>query len=58
MPKYTAIKNKTQYKDYCNILEELVFKLPTTESIKNEIESLTPLIEKYDEEHDTFNLEQ
>lgn len=51
--KYTVIRNKSQYEQYCNQLE----KLATDENNKNlqdEIDLLTLLIEKYDEEHNTF----
>lgn len=51
--KYTVIKNEEQYKKYCNILEELI--LNDNKSIKDEIELLTLLIEKWDNEHGTFN---
>jgi HTH-type transcriptional regulator/antitoxin HigA len=52
--KYTLIKSKTQYRNYCNILEELVFTTPKSKALKNEIELLTLLIEKWDAEHNTF----
>ncbi|MCU7552879.1 helix-turn-helix domain-containing protein [Chitinophagaceae bacterium LB-8] len=53
--KYKIIKNKTQYKEYCNKLEELVFSSSKTKAIKDEIDLLTLLIEKWDTEHNTFN---
>jgi len=52
--KYTIIKTKSQYKDYCNKLEELVFSSSKTKAIKDEIDLLTLLIEKWDKEHNTF----
>ncbi|HKC69875.1 MAG TPA: transcriptional regulator [Bacteroidia bacterium] len=52
--KYKIIKSKTQYKEYCKQLEELVVSTSQTKSIKDEAELLTFLIEKYDEEHNTF----
>jgi HTH-type transcriptional regulator / antitoxin HigA len=52
--KYKVIKSKTQYKEYCNMLEELVFTKTKNKEIKDEIELLTFLIEKYDDEHNTF----
>jgi HTH-type transcriptional regulator/antitoxin HigA len=52
--KYKIIKSKTQYKDYCDKLEEIVEMTPKTKFIKDEIELLTFLIEKYDQEHNTF----
>lgn len=50
--KYTIIKTKKQYKEYCNILEDLI--LLDNKSIKDEIELLTLLIEKWDSEHNSF----
>lgn len=52
--KYKVIKNKTQYREYCNILEELVLSSSKLKAIKEEIDLLTLLIEKWDEEHNTF----
>ena len=51
--KYTVIKNAEQYKKYCNILEELI--LNDNKATIDEIELLTLLIEKWDNEHCTFN---
>jgi len=51
--KYTLIKSREQYFSYCNILEELT-KGNTTQDIEDEIELLTLLIEKWDEEHSTL----
>ncbi len=53
--KYTIIKTKTQYKDYSNKLEELVFSNTKTKNVKDEIDLLTLLIEKWDAEHNNFN---
>jgi HTH-type transcriptional regulator / antitoxin HigA len=53
--KYTIIKNKTQYKDYSNKLEELVFANVKSKAVKDEIDLLTLLIEKWDAEHNHFN---
>jgi len=53
--KYKVIKSKSQYKEYCNTLEELVFAKAKSREIKDEIELLTFLIEKYDEEHNSFD---
>ena len=52
--KYTVIKNKTQYKEYCNKLEELVFVNTKSKAIKDEIDLLALLIEKWDAEHNSF----
>ena len=53
--KYKVIKSKAQYNDYCNKLEALVFADAKDKSIKDEIELLTVLIEKWDAEHNTFD---
>lgn len=51
--KYTLIKNLSQYNEYCRMLEELV-ENEESQAIEDEIELLTLLIEKWDEEHNTF----
>lgn len=51
--KYTVIKDKKQYKNYCDTLEELVLKDEGTP--EDEIELLTLLIEKWDKEHGTLS---
>ena len=51
--KYTVIKTDKQYFKYCNILEKLVFS--NYESNEDEIGLLTLLIEKWDDEHNTFD---
>lgn len=53
--KYTIIKNKEQYYLYCNILESLTDIEEKDTNTEDEIDLLTLLIEKYDEEHNTFN---
>lgn len=50
--KYTVIKNKDQYKSYCDKLEELI--LHDKEETYEEIELINVLIDKWDEEHNTF----
>jgi HTH-type transcriptional regulator/antitoxin HigA len=52
--KYTVIKNRTQYNQYCNQLEELVITGAKHKSFQDEIDLLTLLIEKWDEEHNSF----
>jgi HTH-type transcriptional regulator / antitoxin HigA len=54
--QYTIIKNDKQYNKYCNTLELLHDEKKKTKSIKDEIELLTLLIEKYDEENNSFEL--
>lgn len=51
--KYSIIKNESQYYEYCRILEELM-EHEENESLNDEIDLLTLLIEKWDEEHNTF----
>ena len=51
--KYTVIKDVEQYKIYCDILEELI--LEGNKALKDEIDLLTLLIEKWDSEHTTFH---
>lgn len=50
---YKVIKTDEQYFEYCNILEKLVFS--NYEANEDEIELLTLLIEKWDEEHNTWD---
>jgi len=50
--KYTVIKDVEQYKKYCDILEGLILR--GNKSSKDEIELLTLLVEKWDNEHSTF----
>lgn len=52
--KYKIIKNKTQYNQYCNQLEKLVMSGAKRKAVQEEIDLLTLLIEKWDEEHNTF----
>ena len=47
--KYRIIKSEKQYMNYCNELENLLSN--NKKSDQDEIELLTLLIEKYDEEH-------
>lgn len=53
--KFRVIKSKSQYKDYTRILEALVDTDNKTREMKDEIDLLTLLIEKWDQEHNTFN---
>ncbi len=52
--KYKIIKAEEQYWEYCNILEALVSEKGNA-AHEDEIELLTFLIEKWDEEHSTLN---
>jgi HTH-type transcriptional regulator / antitoxin HigA len=53
--KYKVITSKTQYKEYSNALEELIFSGSKDRNTKDEIALLTLLIEKWDAEHNTFD---
>src|SRR5215510_2388619 len=52
--KYKVITSKAQYKEYSNMLEELVFSGSKDRNTKDEIALLTLLIEKWDADHNTF----
>lgn len=49
--KYRVITNKTQYREYCAVLEGLVFSKSKDRNVKDEIALLTLLIEKWDSDH-------
>lgn len=53
--KYTIIKDENQYNQYCNILESLTDLQEKNADIDDEIDLLTLLIEKYDEDNQTFD---
>jgi HTH-type transcriptional regulator/antitoxin HigA len=53
--KYKIIKTEIQYQEYISKLEELLSTKPEN-SIQEEIELITLLIEKWDEEHNSFEL--
>lgn len=53
--QYKVIKTINQYKEYCNLLEEIVMVKKKTRQQQDTIELLTLLIEKWDEEHNTFS---
>jgi HTH-type transcriptional regulator/antitoxin HigA len=52
---YKVIKSVKQYKEYCNILEDLVMTKKKTQACQDTVDLLTLLIEKWDEEHNTFS---
>jgi HTH-type transcriptional regulator/antitoxin HigA len=54
--KYTVIKSKRQYREYTRVLEDLVFADFKSKEMRDEIELLTLLIERWDEEHNTFDV--
>lgn len=51
--KYKIIKDKEQYKLYCDTIEELI--ISDKREDKDEIELLTLLIEKWDKENNSLN---
>ncbi len=53
--QYKIIKTDTQYKKYCDMLESLIDSGKHTKAVQDEIELLTLLIEKYDEENNSFD---
>lgn len=53
--QYKIIKTDAQYYKYCDKLEMLVDSGKKTKTLQDEIELLTFLIEKYDNDHNTFD---
>jgi HTH-type transcriptional regulator/antitoxin HigA len=53
--KYKVIKSEAQYDKYCDQLEELLDSGSKSKAVEDEIELLALLIEKWDEEHNTFD---
>jgi len=51
--KFTIIKNKEQYDKYCDLLENLI--AVDNRKVQDDIDLLTLLIEKWDNEHNTFS---
>jgi HTH-type transcriptional regulator/antitoxin HigA len=52
--KYTVIRSKQQYNKYCKLLEILLDSRSKNKLIQEEIDLLTLLLEKWDEEHSTL----
>jgi len=52
--KYTVIKTKAQYRAYCKVLEALVEVGSKGKAVNDEIDLVTLLIEKWDDEHNAF----
>ncbi len=50
--KYSIVKTKEQYNEYCEILENLVYL--GNQNMQDEVELLTLLIEKWDNEHNSL----
>ena|SRR5580658_3969491 len=53
--KYKIIKSDVQYSKYCDKLKELADIKKKSKEINDEIELLSLLIKKYDDEHNTFD---
>ena len=53
--KYKVIRSKEQYNKYCKMLEILLDSGSKSRIIADEIDLLTLLIEKWDEEHSTLH---
>ncbi len=51
---YKVIKTKKQYNEYCNKLEELLEHDSKDKQVAEVVELLTFLIEKWDNEHNSF----
>ncbi len=54
--QYKIIKTDAQYNRYCDALEALVDSGKKSKAVQDEIELLTLLVEKYDADHNTFEL--
>lgn len=52
---YKVIKTKQQYTNYCNVLEQMTESGNRSRDVRDEIELLSLLIEKYDQEHNSFD---
>ena len=53
--KYKVISSNTQYKEYSKILENLIFTELKSKNLHDEIALLILLIEKWDNDHNSFN---
>src|ERR1700722_6607944 len=53
--KYTVIKNDIQYLEYCDVLEWLLKSGKKSQPVKDEVELLTMLLEKWDRENNSLN---
>ena len=53
--KDKVISSNTQYKEYSKILENLIFTELKSKNLNDEIALLTLLIEKWDNDHNSFN---
>ena len=53
--KYKVISSNTQYKEYSKILENIILSDFKSKNLNDEIALLTLLIEKWDNDHNSFN---
>lgn len=53
--KYKVISSNSQYKEYSKILENLILSDLKKKNLNDEIALLTLLIEKWDNDHNTYN---
>ena len=53
--KYKIIKTRKQYDEYCKTLGQLLDSNTDSKEAEEEVELLTLLIEKWDQEHNTFS---
>ena len=53
--KYKVISSNTQYKEYSKIFENLILSKFKNKNLTDEIALLTLLIEKWDNDHNSFN---
>jgi HTH-type transcriptional regulator/antitoxin HigA len=53
--KYKVISSNTQYKKYSKTLQNLIFTALKSKNLNDEIALLTLLIEKWDNDHNSFN---
>ncbi len=53
--KISIIKSETQYNGYCRRVEELLDSGSKSKTVSDEIDLLSLLIEKYDDEHNTLD---
>ena len=53
--KYKVIKSREQYDRYCKILQQIIKPEDQGGDVEDEIELLTLLIEKWDEEHAEYS---
>jgi HTH-type transcriptional regulator/antitoxin HigA len=52
--QYKVIKSLSQYNQYCDLLEEFAMSKKKSRVSQDTVELLTLLIEKWDEEHNSF----